>query len=120
MLATKYRIAVVNQSGGVVTQCSVRTTAWKFNAAGALEYDSSVTELTGLIADTATAFTAEVTNTAKLMLGLHGHGHFTGGGSGDCYLYFQQSDDGVNWADVLSNPIATVTNPAGKVVEFEA
>ena len=119
MLAAKYRIAVVNQSGGSVTQCSVRTTAWKFDVTGALEYDTSVTELTGSIADTATAFTAEVTNTAKLMLGLHGQATFTGGGSGSCYVYFQQSDDGTNWADVLSNPIATATNPAGKVVEFE-
>jgi len=120
-----YRLYVDNQSGAAVTP-TCQITPWKFDSNGEKTEETTVTPTFSSIADNPTydaGKSTDVDNSTVKAIGAHVLVTFpaTVSATGDAYVYLQQSPDGgTTWANVLSNPIGTVTDfTAEKRVEAE-
>lgn len=108
MLAEAFKFAVQNNSGAVVDMF-VEVFPWKFNSAGALEYDASSPTIvtTGAVLDGNSGETGVFDNAAGLWLGAHLEFIFTGGGSTGAIAYLLP-----NTASELTMAFASVADVA--------
>ena len=114
MLPESYEFHVDNQSGGSLTDVTIKVYPWKYGTSGELVYGQPIIR-SGSMADAANGIIGtSISNTTDLHLGANVEVEFTGGGSLDAYCYFV-----LTGANQLTDMIVASTAPDGKDYQAE-